>query len=187
MTRLLHATLLSLLLSFTASAQTTVGGVQVESQLDVESHSLQHYGSGIRSKFFFKLYVGSLYAEQPGLNATQLLSGEHNVAVSLDIISNKITSERMRDTIEEGFEKASAGNMAPLRERLDSFVAVFDEKIEIGDQFLMFANDQGQLLAYKNQQLLTTVEGADFAQTLFAIWLGEQPADDKLKSKMLGN
>ena len=38
----------------------------------------------------------------------------------------------------------------------------------------------------RDGELIDTVKGMDFKQALFAIWLGEDPADDDLKEGMLG-
>ncbi|WP_298439360.1 chalcone isomerase family protein [uncultured Ferrimonas sp.] len=186
MKKLLSA--LSLTVALLSGAQAaTVADVELQPTIDVQGQSLNYYGAGIRSKFFMKLYVGSLYAQQAGLSAQAVISGDSISAVRLNILSSMITSERMIDTIEAGFEQASNGNMAPLRQRINNFVAVFDQAIEVGDQFTLVSLPGEGVEAYKNGQLLTVVQGDDFRQTLFAIWLGDEPADDKLKRKMLGN
>ncbi|SHH28351.1 chalcone isomerase family protein [Ferrimonas marina] len=175
------------LLATTAPAKAeTLSGVTLQPSIEVQDTNLNYYGAGVRSKFFMKLYVGSLYAEQSGLDANAILDTDGISAVRLNIISGMITSDRMIDTIEEGFDTASGGNVAPLRDRLDRFLAVFDEAVEIDDQFTMVSIPGVGLEAYKNGQLLTLIEGDDFRRTLFAIWLGDKPADKKLKSQMLG-
>lgn len=165
----------------------TVADVDVPETTEIREQSLNLYGAGIRKKFFMKLYVGSLYASETGMSADGILAGDKLTAVRLNIISGLITSDKMISTIEEGFEKASGGNMAPLRERLNNFMAVFSEAIVEGDQFTMVSIPGVGLEAYKNGKLLTLVEGDDFRRTLFSIWLGEEPADDDLKDAMLGN
>ena len=40
-------------------------------------------------------------------------------------------------------------------------------------------------MVYKNGKEVGVVEGLDFKKALFAIWLGEDPADDDLKEAML--
>ncbi len=164
----------------------TVQGVTVPDQIQSQGENLTRYGAGVRSKFFMKLYVGSLFAQQAGYSAEEILDSDEITAVRLNIISSMITSERMVDTIEEGFDTASGGNVAPLRERLDTFLSVFDQPVEIDDQFTMVSIPGVGLEAYKNGELLTLIEGDDFRRTLFAIWLGKKPADKKLKNAMLG-
>lgn len=179
--------LLALTLSVLTPAHATeVAGVKLDPSLTIQGESLNYYGAGIRSKYFMKLYVGSLYAQQAGLDADGILASDKITAVRLNILSGMITSERMIDTIEEGFDTATDGNVAPLRERLDRFMAVFDAPVEVGDQFTMVSIPGVGLEAYKNGQLLTLVEGDDFRHALFAIWLGNKPADNKLKAAMLG-
>lgn len=164
----------------------TVAGVDLDPKITVQGQALDYYGAGIRSKYFMKLYVGALYAQQAGLDAEGVLDSDKLTAVRLNILSGMITSERMIDTIEEGFETATNGNVAPLRDRLDNFMAVFDAPVQVGDQFTMVSIPGVGLEAYKNGQLLTLVEGDDFRRALFAIWLGDKPADKKLKAAMLG-
>lgn len=185
MKKLITAFALSVLFNTTAMAE-TIADVELKPSIEAGQTDLSYYGAGIRSKFFMKLYVGSLYAAKPGLDAEAVVAGDTISAVRLNILSGMITSERMIETIEEGFDKASDGNVAPLRQRLDSFVAVFDQKIEVGDQFTLVALPGKGVEAYKNGELLTVVEGDDFRQTLLAIWLGNDPADDGLKDDMMG-
>lgn len=174
----------ALMMSFTLQAM-EVAGVSIPQTLKLEDSSLELNGAGIRRKFFMDLYVGSLYVETKSSDAAAIINSEHPVAIQLDIISGMITSERMVDTVNEGFEVATDGKMDHLRERLNSFLAVFNEKIETGDQFVMKMVPGKGLSAYKNGKYLTTVEGNDFGQTLLSIWLGEKPADRKLKKGLL--
>ncbi|QIZ77205.1 chalcone isomerase family protein [Ferrimonas lipolytica] len=185
MKKLLSALSLSIALCGTANAE-TIADVELQANIDVQGQALTYYGAGIRKKLFMKLYVGSLYSQQNGLSAEAIIAGESISAVRLNILSSMITSDRMVDTIEEGFEKASNGNVAQLRDRIDNFVGVFNQPIEVGDQFTLVSLPGTGIEAFKNGQLLTMVEGDDFRQTLLAIWLGEEPADDDLKEDMLG-
>lgn len=164
-----------------------IAGVPVAQTLKLEDTALELNGAGIRRKFFMDLYVGSLYVEAKTSNADTIINSESPVAIQLDIISGMITSERMADTVHEGFEIATNGKMDHLSERLESFIQVFDEKIEKGDQFVMKMVPGKGLSAYKNGKYLTTVKGDDFGRTLLSIWLGDKPADRKLKQGLLGS
>ncbi|MCW7551724.1 chalcone isomerase family protein [Endozoicomonas gorgoniicola] len=174
----------SLLMSFTLHAK-EVGGVPIEDQLIIDNQTLALNGAGIRKKFFMDLYVGSLYTQNRTSDANTIINSKAPMAMQLDILSGMITSEKMASTIKEGFETATGGNMAPVRERLDKFIGVFNEKIEKGDRFIMMMVPGEGLMAYKNGKHLATVKGDDFGRTLFKIWLGEKPADRNLKRSML--
>lgn len=175
----------ALMMSFTLHAM-EIAGVTIPQSLKLESNTLELNGAGLRRKFFMDLYVGSLYVEAKTSDAASIINSKTPVAIQLDITSGMITSDRMIDTVNEGFETATDGKMDDLQERLDSFLAVFNEKIERGDQFVMKMVPGKGLSAYKNGKSLTTVEGDDFGQTLLSIWLGEKPADRNLKKGLLG-
>ncbi len=165
-----------------------VAGVQLQESLTIEGSTLQLNGTGIRSKFFIDLYVGSLYTPTPEKSGALILSGKQSAAVRLNILSGMITSERMVDTVQEGFETATGGQVAPLQDRINKFLAVFtSEAIAKGDQFTLVSEPGAGVVAYKNGKKETTVSGEDFRSALFGIWLGDKPADKKLKKAMLGN
>ena len=176
----------ALFMSLTLQAM-EVAGVSIPQTLTLETETLELNGAGIRKKFFMDLYVGSLYVESKTNNVDAIINSKTPVAIQLDIISGMITSKRMVDTVNEGFETATSGNMDTLQSRLDDFIKVFNEEIMKGDRFLMKVTPGKGLDAYKNNKHLATVEGDDFAKTLLSIWLGEKPADNGLKKSMLAN
>lgn len=164
----------------------SVGGVALQDSLPAKGISMALSGAGIRSKYFIKLYVGSLYSAASPISADAVLNGDRPSAIRLNIISNKITSDKMIETIEEGFRKSAGADLQKLRPEIDDFMALFKGKIVEGDQFTMVSLPGVGVEAYKNNQLLNTIEGDDFRKALFGIWLGGDPADAKLKSAMLG-
>ena len=174
----------SLFMCLTLQAK-EVSGVKLDDKLTMDKHTLQLNGAGIRKMLFMDLYVGSLYTENKSNNADTIINSKTPVAMQLDIVSGMITSERMADTIKEGFDKATNNNVAPMQKRLDDFISVFNEEIVKGDRFIMMMVPGEGLKAYKNDKYLTTVKGDDFGRTLLKIWLGDKPADRNLKRDML--
>ena len=56
----------------------------------------------------------------------------------------------------------------------------------IKDQYVFdYIPDKGTQVS-KNQQVLGVIQGEDFKNALLEIWLGNHPADKKLKKGMLG-
>lgn len=165
-----------------------VAGVEVAETIKVNEKELVLNGVGIRKKAILSLYVGSLYVEEKTTDKTSVINGEGEMSIRLDIVSGLISNDAMREAVEEGFEAATTDEeLAKLQDRIDGFVEVFSEEITKGDQFAFdYISGQG-VVAYKNGELLTTVEGIDFKEALYGIWLGEKPADKKLKKAMMGN
>ncbi|MTI15505.1 chalcone isomerase family protein [Sansalvadorimonas verongulae] len=178
--------LCSLFFTFSVQAK-ELAGVTLAPSIKDADHSLQLNGAGVRSKFFMNLYVGSLYTSAPAKTSEVILDGKVLAAVRLDIISGMITSDRMVSTVEEGFMASTANNVAPLQERIDEFLAVFTQsEIKKGEVFTLVGKPGVGVIAYRNGKKAAEVKGDDFRKALFGIWLGDKPADRKLKAAMLG-
>lgn len=172
-----------------AFATTEVAGVTLESPIKIlhekTTLELKLNGAGVRSKFFIDLYVGSLYVTHISADTADILT-QDNVAIRLNITSEMITSEKMRDAINEGFDNATAGESSAIRPQIDSFMALFSDEIKKGDQFTFVANKATGITAYKNGVAQATIEGEVFRQALLNIWLGNKPVQKSLKQAMLG-
>jgi hypothetical protein len=93
----------------------------------------------------------------------------------------------MIDAVNEGFEKATNKNTAPIKSDIESFITAFKEEIKVGDVYDINYSPEKGVSVLKNNKLVKTVGGnLAFKKALFGIWLGEDPADDDLKDGMLG-
>ena len=176
------------LVAFTAlsmNAQTTVSGVKLDNKLTLEGKDLTLNGAGTREKFFMDLYVGSLYVTKKSTNAQDIIDSKDAAAMKLNIVSGMITSSKMINAIDEGFENATNKNTASLKTKIDKFKGFFKEKIVKGDVFIIMY-DGDDVSVYKNGAKKGSIDGHDFKKALFGIWLGKKPADDDLKDGMLG-
>ena len=178
--------LCSLFFTFTVQAK-ELAGVTLDPSIQEADQTLQLNGAGVRSRFFMKLYVGSLYIPTPAQTSEAILKGKEIAAVRLNIISGMITSDRMVSTVEEGFVASTNGKVEPLQERIDEFLAVFTKsEIKKGEVFTLVGEPGVGVTAYRNGKKAAEVKGDDFRKALFGIWLGDKPADRKLKAAMLG-
>ena len=92
----------------------------------------------------------------------------------------------MTDAINDGFKKSAGGNLASLTDQIEQFKSFFAEEIKVDDIFdITYVPGEG-VSVYKNESLSGIIEGTDFKEAVFGIWLGEKPADKGLKKKMLG-
>lgn len=171
---------------FSGIAQQTVSGVKVDSKLTIEGQSLKLNGAGVREKMWIDLYVGSLYLPAKSTSAKDILESKEAGAIKLDIVSGMITSDKMIDAVNEGFENSTNKNTAPLKAKIDKFKSFFKEEIKKGDAFVFVNVPEEGMVIYKNGVKKGTIEGHDFKKALFGIWLGANPADKKLKAGMVG-
>ena len=183
--------LLSLLLAFAFFALPAdarrVAGVDVPETLERGGTPLMLNGAGIRTSLFLDVYVGGLYLKRRSADATAIIDADEPMAIGLWIVTGLITSDRMQKSIEEGFQKSTRGNTAPIRAQIDALIDVYAEEIDDGDVFdLVYLPGKG-LSAYKNGVYTATIEcGLSFKRALFGIWLSDRPVQSSLKRGMLG-
>ncbi len=185
--KLFASTILISLMAFSTHAQVTIIGVTLPATIKAGDSNLSLNGGGIRKKVFFKLYVGGLYLSEKSSDAAAIVNADKPMAVKLQITSGMISSENMSEAILEGFEASTGGKTEPLKAKIAAFVNTFkkDEIVE-GNVFdIVYVPGKG-VESYKNGKLQGTIEGMDFKKALFGIWLGSKPADDDLKTAMLG-
>lgn len=173
-------------LFFTIMEAKEVSGVTVASKFSREGLELSLKGAGVRDKFFMDLYIGSLYLATPHENAKTILRAKEPMALELIILSSLITSEKMEEATKEGFINASGDKLTSLQERIDHFIALFKEPIAINDRYTFLYTPSEGTRIYKNTILKTTILGDDFKEALFGIWLGDKPAQERLKKNLLG-
>ncbi len=171
----------------TIDAQKTLNGVTLPAELSFNDQTLILNGGGIRTKYFFKLYTAGLYLQQKSTDGKAVMAADETMAVRFEITSNMISSSNMSEAINEGFDKSTGGNTTAIRDRIDELLKAFSsEEIEIGDVFdIVYVPDVGTQ-TYKNGKLKSTLEGLDFKQALFGIWLSGNPIQGDLKKGMLG-
>jgi len=100
-------------------------------------------------------------------------------------VLRSLKATQVTEAIEEGFEKNSKEQMGALKDRLKKFNAMFADVAE-GDQILMtYVPGKGTSVSIKGTEK-GTVEGKDFADALFNVWLGRNPVQEDLKKALLG-
>lgn len=179
--------LLLAVLSFSfGQAQTEIGGATLPNTLEYGSEKMTLNGAGVRTKFWMDMYAGGLYLQSKSSNAAEIMQADKPMAIRLHIVSKMITSKRMIDAVNEGFENATNGKTASISSEIAKFKSFFDEQINKEDVFDIVYLPKDGVTVYKNGNKSGNIKGMEFKRALFGIWLSDNPADDGLKSGMLG-
>jgi hypothetical protein len=104
----------------------------------------------------------------------------------MHFIYDGVSNEKLIDGWNEGFAKATKGNVAPLQKEIDAFNALFTEEAKKGDIYDIVYTPEEGVKVFMKGALKGSIEGFDFKKALFAIWLGDPPVNAKLKKGMLG-
>jgi outer membrane PBP1 activator LpoA protein len=181
-----YRTLLSLLVLLCMAAVSTaveVAGVTLPPSVTVEGKTLHLNGAGLRTKMIFKVYVAGLYLENTGKDAAAVVSSDQIKSMRLAILRS-LKGKQVSEAIEEGFEKNSKARMGALKARLDK-LATLIPNVEKGDDIVLsYVPGKGTVVTVKGAEK-GVIEGKDFADALFAVWLGANPVQEDLKKELL--
>ena len=185
MTRYGMSLLIVLLLASPASTM-EIGGAALPDTLSVEGRELVLNGAGLRKKFFVKVYAMGLYLTGKMQDPDRIIQADEPMAARMHFIYDGVSAEDLVDAWQEGFEKATGGDLGGLRERVETFNGYFTGEAAEGDVY-EFVYLPGEVVrTVLEGKVAGTIPGLDFKRALFAIWLGEKPADATLKQGMLG-
>ena len=165
-----------------------VSGVKIADSVHLGSHDLVLNGAGLRTKFFFKVYVAALYLGERTHAAEIALnqSGEKRVALH---ILREISDEKMLRSFNEVMvANHTPAEMQALAPQLKELTAIFHAVGEVkeGDVVVLDYLPESGTQIVVNGVLRGNIPGAAFNRALFKIWLGDKPAQPDLKQKMLG-
>lgn len=168
------------------SAQKKVGGVKIPTSFEIAGHNLVLNGAGVREKLYLDLFVIALYLKEKSTDPHKIMRANEPMAIKLHILSSFITSERMEDSADEGFIRSTEGHTEPIMNKINQFKSVFTEKVHKGDVFDFAFDPEKGTHVYKNGILSTVIQGLDFKQALFGLWLFKKPTDSDIQDKLMG-
>ena len=154
--------------------------------IEYQETKLTLNGHGTRIKFFMKVYEGSLYLESSSSDAEEILNNDSPMSIRIDVISSLVTPKAMKTALNEGLEKSTRKNTAPIMKEIDQLNATFDSDVGSGDFYeFIYLPDSG-VHVLKNSSYIDTIPGIDFKKAFFGIYLSSNPIQKSLKKAMLG-
>ncbi|QHJ00302.1 lipoprotein transmembrane [Xylophilus rhododendri] len=173
----------------TASASTEVEGVILEESALVGGTRLTLNGAGVGTRLMFKVYAMGLYLQNPARDARDALSidGPRRLRIVL-----------LRDVSGEDFDDAVTSSAADDRDcdprisaqmtQLGRVIARQPQGLRRGDILTLdWVPGTGTVIELNRRPLAAPIGDAAFYQALLNIWLGEKPADSRLKRGLLGS
>lgn len=182
MNRILVPALCAFLLAAPALAK-KVEGVELPDTVTAEGKSLKLNGAGVRSKFWINVYIAALYLETPTKNPAEIISTDQVKRVQLEMLRD-LTKQQVADAVKEGFEKNAKAELPKLQDRLNKFMGELKDFKKGEKMVVTYVPGKGTLLSGAGENFV--IEGKDFADALFSVWLGRFPVDDNLKKGLSG-
>ena len=186
----------TLIVGFLLAAQFLVGGafaaevegVRLDDKVQVAGAELALNGAGVRTRVFFKVYVGALYLPKKAGTPDAVLGEAGAKRVAMHMLRD-LDAEQLLSAFNDGLKKNHApGDLAKLEpqvKQLDSIFAAV-KAVKKGDVVLLdYLPGTGTRVTVRGEDK-GTIAGDAFNRALLRIWLGESPADASLKKAMLG-
>jgi len=162
----------------------TYKDVSVPDSVAVGGQSLVLNGMGVRTKFFFKIYVGALYLPEKADTAEAVLaeSGPDRILMHMTYAVNK---EQFADAWNEGFHDNNPDMSQATQSGLVQFLAYFGS-CKKGDVITLdYIPTQGTQISW-NGEFKGNIPGEDFHKALLNVFLGPKPPSKDLKAGLLG-
>jgi len=177
-----------LVLLTSAAAAKEVGGVDIPDQATLSNNiQLKLNGAGIRTKFFFDIYIGALYVEKLSHSPQELISANGANRMLMHFIYDGVSKEKITSGWNDGFEdNNNSQQLKILVQSLAKFNSLFSDTKK-GDAILLDYIPQTGTEVRINNVLKGTIPGEVFNQALRKVWLGDDPADSGLKDALVGS
>lgn len=177
--------------SFMPSAQAlTLHGVDIPPQVDVGGKTLMLNGAGTRYVFFFKVYTAALYLPQKSTQPQAIYSMAGPKELKLTMLRD-VSGKELGDKLNEGIKN----NLSP--EEFSAFIpslaqlgGLFAQKSQIKTGETVTIREipgKGSTIAIDGVPSGGVFTEPQFFNSMLKIWLGKEPAEDRLKRALLGN
>jgi len=177
-------------LSLGSAFAAEVEGVKLADKLRVSDAGpeLILNGAGVRTRVFFKVYVGALYLQKKENATDAVLADPGPKRVAMHLLRD-LTAEQLFSALNDGLKNNhTPEQLAKLGPQLKQLEDVFNavKAAKNGDVILLdYLPGAGTRVIVRGDDR-GTIPGEEFNRALLRIWLGNQPADASLKKAMLG-
>lgn len=174
--------LLVTLICTTASAK-EVAGISIPEKFQIIDKELILNGSGIRKKFFIKVYVGSLYTETKINSIDELYMDNFNGVIKMSILYKKIEAKKLKSAYIEGFEANTPSYINEIA--LKDFINAFNFDAKRGDIIdIIFTNGDTVTVKFNNAEKIV-ITSEKLVRAVLKVYFGKKPADKGMKKGML--
>jgi hypothetical protein len=182
----MKSTLVALLLSSSLALPTharMVSGIPLSETIEVDGTPLALNGAALQKVLMFKLYTVGLYLEEPTADASKAIGSDQVKHLRLHVL-HSLSKKQISGAIRDGFVREAAGGLPALQDRLQQLLGSLRD-VEKGEELhLTYVPGTGTTIETAGER--TVIAGKDFADALFAIWLGANTDVPKVKKGLLG-
>lgn len=180
------AIILGLLMTFVFTGSATAAefkGVTLPDSYSLEGQTLQLNGQGMRTKFFFSIYVGALYTPSRVTDAAEVMNPDLPKVIRMYFVYDEVSAQKLRD----GFAESIDNNIPEFSKSADAqkFLQIFNFDAVKNDTIDMQFTTGGRLTVLYNGKPVGLVDSPAATKAVLNIYFGAEPIES-LKEGMLG-
>lgn len=160
-------------------------GVTLPDSSEVAGQTLVLNGVGPRLATFLdvKVYAAGLYLPAKSSDAAAIIAADEARQIQLHFVRS-VDGEEIAGAWSDGFKDNAGDGLSALEPRIAQLGGMMEDMAEGDVMMFTYVPGTGTEVTIDGTAK-GTIEGADFASTLFAIWLGDPP-NDEIKAGLLG-
>ncbi|MHB8346413.1 MAG: chalcone isomerase family protein [Acidiferrobacterales bacterium] len=167
----------------TASAA-ELAGVRLSDTLTVGRTPLELNGIGLRTKYYFRIYVGGLYLARPSTDPAAIIAADAPKALVMQFVRD-INRSKLVEAYREAFAANAPALMSQQKASVDRFLAFLPD-VKNGER-LSFTYQPGKGSTFRagNSKTLL-IPGKSFADLYLMVFIGPRPPTARFKKELLG-
>ena len=150
-----------------------LAGVQMPDVLTLEGRQLSLAHMALKEKFFFKVYVWTLYLEQVPRKKSEAISADCLKRLHFRFL-RQVRKDQLVDAFRGGLSTNSAMKSAPLQQSLEQLLSSLRDVNEADDLILTYVPGGGLHVSGAASGGIS-IPGKSFADALFVSWLEMHP------------
>lgn len=163
----------------------TLKGVTMKDSIELEGQNLVLNGMALRKKFVFKVYVAGLYLPQKENSGKKILTADTPRHIIMHWLRG-VGTGKINDAWMEGLEDNTPNASADLKAKFKTLCDYMEEVKDGNRTIFTYIPGKGTTVS-TNGKVKGVIEGKDFADALFACWIGPEPGPGEgFKEDLLG-
>jgi hypothetical protein len=150
-----------------------VAGVQMPDSLTLEGRRLSLAHMELHERFFFKVYVWSLYLEQVPQKKSEAIASNSLKRLHFRFL-RKVRKDQLVEAFRDGLSTNAAMRSEPMRQNLERLLSSLRDVEEEGELVITYVPEGGLHVAGTASGGLS-IPGKPFADALFTSWLAMHP------------
>lgn len=168
---------------------TETDGTVTGNSVQVAGQHLLLNGAGVSTRLMFKIYTVSLYLRDQRRTTEAVLQSDGPRRLVIRLMRD-ISSQEFKAGVLEKLSKDLAHTDTRVMEQMEGLsqaIARLPTGLRRGDLLTLdWIPGTGTVIEHNQRRVIQPIQEIAFYNALLNIWLGEQPADPRLKTALLG-